>query len=171
MSFFIEFDPTEGMQELDDSDFAAKIENQFTPGHLVQSSYSKLASCLAIFSIVFSAVLSLMHQHHRIDGEACCGVPHQHSQSQIPGLEDIPASDCDCTTQLANDAESLPANEQEESDHCSVCRMVFEHAIGGNELPQPTASGITFDAVFFVVQLSMLDVSVRYLNRGPPAIS
>jgi hypothetical protein len=122
MSFFIEFDPTEGMQELDDSDFAAKIENQFTPGHLVQSSYSKLASCLAIFSIVFSAVLSLMHQHHRIDGEACCGVPHQHSQSQIPGLEDIPASDCDCSTQLANDADSLPANEQEDSERFSSTR-------------------------------------------------
>jgi len=137
------------------------------PRDIVRFRSSKACSWMAIFSLIFSSALTLTHHH---GGEECgCG-SHPHSTSAIAGLESLPTGHCNCD---CTDSE-LPApshNNQNEHDEdtCSICRMVFEHAVQTIEFDLFESNEPSCDtvAILLVAQIQSADFS--YQSRGPPA--
>lgn len=134
----------------------------------VQLSSSKPAMWLAIFSLIFSSVLTLTHNH----GQSCDCPDSSHSHvtvSNIAGLENLQPGDCECT-----DCEpSAPHDHQQDNDHdkdsCSICRMVFEHANQTVEFELADIDEAVCDFVVFVISTPDRGVVSEYLTRGPPA--
>lgn len=131
---------------------------------------SKLASWLAIFSLIFSSVLTLTHNH----GQSCDCPAESHAHTSvgtIAGLENLQPGDCECT-----DCDSLPPQhehegEEHDKDSCSVCRMVFEHANQTVEFELADTDEAVCDFVVFAISAPALGVVSEYLTRGPPTQS
>ena len=125
---------------------------------------SKACSWLAIFSLIFSSALTLTHHH---GGDECgCG-SHQHSASVVAGLGSLPTGDCDCTSC------EEPSNSQHEHEHdedsCSICRMVFEHAVQTIAFDIIESNEPSCDIVAILFFALIQSTESGYLTRGPPA--
>lgn len=128
---------------------------------------SKACSWLAIFSLIFSSALTLTHHH---DGSECgCG-SHEHSTTLIAGLEQLPAGDCDCTD-CEEPTPSDNSQHEHDEDSCSICRMVFEHAVQTIEFDVCESIEPSCDIVAILLVAHFQSTESGYLTRGPPAVS
>ncbi len=123
---------------------------------------SRACSWLAIFSLIFSSALTLTHHHG--GGQCGCGT-HQHSASAVAGLESLPTGDCDCSSC------EEPSNGQQEHDEdsCSICRMVFEHAVQIIEFDMIESNELSCDIVAILFVTPIQSTASGYLTRGPPS--
>jgi hypothetical protein len=137
----------------------------------VTQSSSKLASWLAIFSLVFSSFLTLTHYHA---GNDCGCSDHTHAQSAvIAGLETLQQGDCECI-----DCDAVPQHENQQhenhehdEDSCSICRMLYEHAVQSVEFSIVEFEEPCCDFVVQVFSAPKLSTVSGYLTRGPPALN
>jgi hypothetical protein len=122
---------------------------------------SKACSWLAIFSLIFSSALTLTHHH---DGDDCACGSHQNSVPSVSGLASLPAADCECT-----DCEE-PSNNphQHDEDSCSICRMVFEHAVQTIEFDVVESNEPSCDVVAILLTAHIQSNEFGCLTRGPP---
>lgn len=129
------------------------------PNGLLQSP--QFTSCLAIFSLVMSSFLTLTHHH-----EDSCGCCPTLSTASIAGLETLPPGDCDC-----GDCE-LPSDQNHEHDEesCSICRMVYEHAVQPIEFTLFELQEPCYDLILMPKDIYTQNTECGYFTRGPPAL-
>ena len=132
---------------------------------LLLSSISKQhSSWLAIFSLLMSCALIWTHHH---GGQGCSCGDHDHATSavsDIEGLENLPVGACECTD--CEVPSEVPVEHDEHS--CSICRMVYEHAIQTIELAVPESSEKSCDSVAILFSVHVQRIESGDLTRGPP---
>ncbi|QEG20944.1 hypothetical protein MFFC18_07950 [Mariniblastus fucicola] len=89
----------------------------------------------------------------------------------MAGLELLPKGDVDCSDcgSLPHEHEHSPADDHDH-DSCSICRMVYEHAVETVEFAIVESDERSFDFIPSVFQVPELETVSGYLTRGPPAL-
>lgn len=132
----------------------------------------KLASWLAILSLIFSSVLTISHNHGQSCGCDETGTAHV-TATKIAGLENLPSGDCDCdgceTTPEQQDHQH--SNEDHDEDTCSICRMVYESGEEFVEFELPVVEQTICNSTLLIVVALVESPTSEYLTRGPPALS